>query len=102
MQWTGEWGISKMKSKLPHKEITPKLLRGKKYITWKEGYKNILSFFFLSETTISGKEHKIKVFFREGTAGMEAVPALVSSSDSPWEGACPVQMLFLISKALKD
>lgn len=73
MQSTGEWGISKMKSKLPHKEITPKLLRGKKYITWKEGHKNILSFF--SETTISSKEHKIKVFFREGTAGMETVPA---------------------------
>jgi len=39
----------------------------------------LFSAFFLSHTTIFGKQNinltKIKVFSREGTAGMEAVPA---------------------------
>lgn len=62
-----------MKSRLSHRETMPKLLRGKKYITCGGGGKNVLS--FLSEIAIFGKEHKKKVFFREGTAGMEAVLA---------------------------
>lgn len=43
------------------------------------GGKKLFSAFFLSETAIFGKQNirptKIKVFSREGTAGMEAVPA---------------------------
>lgn len=43
------------------------------------GGEKLFSAFFLSETAIFGKQNirptKIKVFSREGTAGMEAVPA---------------------------
>lgn len=49
MQWTGEWGISKMKSRLSHRETMPKLLRGKKYITCREEVKMFSAFSLKSQ-----------------------------------------------------
>lgn len=73
MQWTAEWGISKMKSRLSHRETMPKLLRGKKYITCREEVKMFSAFSLKSQ--FLARNTKKKVFFREGTAGMEAVLA---------------------------
>lgn len=63
MQWMGAWGISKMKSKLSHRETKPKLLRGKKYITWgggkgrrREG--ELLSFFSSLKLQFLGRNTK--------------------------------------------
>lgn len=64
MQWTGAWGISKMKSKLSHRETKPKLLRGKKYITWGWGAKGrrregeLLSFFSSLKLQFLGRNTK--------------------------------------------
>lgn len=62
-----------MKSKLSHREQSQNDLGERNTSLCGGGGREVLSFFPLSETAIFGKEHKIKVFFREGTAGMEAV-----------------------------